>query len=272
MRSGYVKGVEQMTGNKPAKGKVPLSVAVITKNEEEALPDCLRSVSFADDVVMVDSGSTDRTVERAKEHGCRVFVEEWKGYGPQKQSAIEKCTHDWILVLDADERIPDETRSEIVRAIEGPKADAYSFPRKNHFCGKWIRHGTWGSDEVTRLFRKGAARMSGRLVHETIEAGSAAKIMVPIFHYPDLSVKGMAKKIDAYSSTSAEQLLSEGKRSSVLKAFSRGLAAFLKCYFLKRGMLDGKEGFIIASYNAIYTYYKYLRLLEIQDVRRGRGN
>ncbi len=252
--------------------KVALSVAIITKDEEENLSECLKSVSFAGEVVVVDSGSDDRTVEIAEEYGCRVFVEQWKGFGLQKQSAIEKCVHDWVLVLDADERIPDETRGEIVRAIKEPKADAYSFPRKNHFRGKWIRHGTWGADEVIRLFRKGEARMSGRLVHETIETESAARIMAPILHYPDLSVKGTVKKIDAYSSAGAEQLLSEGKRSSVLKAFSRGLAAFLKCYLLKRGMLDGKEGFIIASYNAIYTYYKYLRLLEIQDVRGGRGD
>ncbi|MCL0061728.1 glycosyltransferase family 2 protein [Thermodesulfovibrionales bacterium] len=115
--------------------KLTLSVAIITKNEEERLPDCLRSVSFADDIVVVDSKSTDKTVEIAKEFGCRVFVEDWKGYGPQKNSAIDKCKHDWVLVVDADESIPEEAKSEIVRIVNATSnsADAYSFPRKKTF-------------------------------------------------------------------------------------------------------------------------------------------
>jgi glycosyltransferase involved in cell wall biosynthesis len=239
-----------MIGDRPVEGKVPLSVAIITKNEEEMLPSCLKSVSFADEIVVVDSGSTDRTIEVAKEYGCRVFVEQWKGFGLQKLSAIEKCTHDWILVLDADERIPDETRAEVTRVIEEPKAQAYSFPRK-------------------RLFRKGGATISGRLVHEAIEADSTAKIAAPIYHYPDTSASGVRRKMDAYSSAGAEQLFSEGKRSSICKAVSSGLAAFLKCYFLKLGMLDGKAGFIIAVNDGIYAYYKYSRLLELQERAQG---
>ncbi|MCL0071477.1 glycosyltransferase family 2 protein [Thermodesulfovibrionales bacterium] len=135
--------------------KVPLSIAVITKNEEERLPDCLRSVSFADEIVVVDSKSTDKTVEIAKEFGCRVFVEDWKGYSSQKNSAIDKCKHDWVLVIDADESIPEETKNEIVRIINATanSADAYSFPRKNFFHGKWIRHSGWWPDRVVRLFK-----------------------------------------------------------------------------------------------------------------------
>ncbi|MCL0086518.1 glycosyltransferase family 2 protein [Thermodesulfovibrionales bacterium] len=118
--------------------KLTLSVAIITKNEEERLPDCLRSVSFADDIVVVDSKSTDKTVEIAKEFGCRVFVEDWKGCGPQKNSAIDKCKHDWVLVVDADESIPEEAKSEIVRIVNATSnsADTYSFPRKNFLYGK----------------------------------------------------------------------------------------------------------------------------------------
>ncbi len=254
-----------MIRNKTDGGKAPLSVAIITKNEEEKLPGCLESVSFADDIVVLDSESTDRTVEIARNNGCRVFVEQWKGFGLQKQSAIEKCLHDWILVLDADERIPEETRAEIVRAIEEPKARAYSFPRKNHFRGKLIRHGTWGTDAVTRLFRKGEAHMSRHLVHETIEVVNAVRLKMPILHYPDCSVEGIIGKIDAYSSAGARQIFSEGKKSSVFRAFLSGLAAFLRCYFLKLGALDGKEGLIIASNTAIYAYYKYLRLFELQQ-------
>lgn len=257
------------------RGGVPLSVAIITKDEEDALPQCLRSVSFADDIVVVDSGSTDRTVEIAREHGCRVFEEQWKGFGLQKQSAIEKCANEWVLVLDADERIPDETRDEIVKAIGEPRADAYSFSRKNYFRGRLMRYGTWGDDEVVRLFRKSNAKMTGRLVHEAVEAKNTASLPSPILHYPDYSVKGTFKKINVYSSAGAEQLFLQGKRSSVFKAVSRGGAAFMKYYFLRFGLLDGKAGFMIAFNNAVLAYYKYLRLLELQEhtgMQPGVGN
>jgi len=117
-----------------------LSVAIITKNEEDRLSACLKSVSFADDIVVVDSGSTDRTVKIAKEMGCRVFIEEWKGYGPQKQSALQKCKNEWVLIIDADERIPEETKEKIMEIVKNPLADAYSFPLKNFFHKKWIKH------------------------------------------------------------------------------------------------------------------------------------
>lgn len=135
--------------------KAQLSVAIITKNEEKRLPDCLKSVSFANDIVVVDSGSTDRTVEITKEFGCRVFVEEWKGYGPQKNSAVKKCKYEWVLIVDADERIPEETGHEIMKILSSSdSADAYSFPRKNFFHNKWIRHCGWWPDRVIRLFKK----------------------------------------------------------------------------------------------------------------------
>ncbi|MDP2753539.1 MAG: glycosyltransferase family 2 protein, partial [Nitrospirota bacterium] len=134
--------------------KIPLSVAVITKNEEKQLPDCLKSVAFADDIVVVDSGSTDRTVEIAKEFGCRVFIEDWKGYGPQKNSAIEKCKYDWIFLLDADERVASELKELIIMVTEKPDADAYSTKRKNYLHGKWLKHSGYWPDRQIRLVNK----------------------------------------------------------------------------------------------------------------------
>src|SRR3990172_9092730 len=140
------------------KPKAPISVAVITKNEEARLPDCLRSVSFAPDIVVLDSGSTDGTVEIARGFGARVFVEDWKGFGPQKQSAVSKCNNEWVLLVDADEIIPPMTRDEIVEVLKKPSADAYSFPRKNFFHGRWIKHAGWWPDRVVRLVCKDRGR------------------------------------------------------------------------------------------------------------------
>ena len=148
-----------MKTNVTMEDKISLSVAIITKNEAENLPDCLKSVSFAGQIVVVDSGSTDETVKIASDFGCDVLVEPWRGFGPQKQFAIDQCRNPWILVLDADERIPGDTAQAIRNIILNPSITAagFSFPRKNFFQGRWIRHAGWWPDRIVRLFRKGTA-------------------------------------------------------------------------------------------------------------------
>ncbi len=162
-----------------------LSVAVITKNEAENLPDCLRSVEFARQIVVVDSGSTDDTVRIASDFGCQVFEESWRGFGPQKQLAVERCTAPWVLVLDADERIPPETARVITGVMardEGPAG--YSFPRRNYFQGRWIRHAGWWPDRVVRLFRRDRGRMTEAKVHEAVVVdGPVAPLDAPIDHW-----------------------------------------------------------------------------------------
>ncbi|HSR36473.1 MAG TPA: glycosyltransferase family 2 protein, partial [Desulfurivibrionaceae bacterium] len=143
-----------------------LSVAIITMDEEARLADCLASVAFADEVVVVDSGSTDSTVAIAAGHGAKVVRQEWLGFGRQKQRAIDQCRNQWVLVLDADERIPSATAQEIAAALEHPAYAAYSLPRQNFFCGRWLKRAGWWPDRVVRLFDKTKARMSDRLVHE----------------------------------------------------------------------------------------------------------
>ena len=142
--------------------KIPLSVAIITKNEEENIRACLQSVAFARQIVIVDSGSTDATLKIAAEFGCEIYNEAWRGFGPQKQSAIEKCRQPWILVLDADERIPPETADVIKKIVtdSNVKEAGFSFPRKNYFQGRWIKHAGWWPDRIVRLFRKEAGRMT----------------------------------------------------------------------------------------------------------------
>ncbi|MDA8084292.1 MAG: glycosyltransferase family 2 protein [Nitrospiraceae bacterium] len=245
--------------------KIPLSVAIITRNEEKMLTDCLESVMFADDIVVVDSGSTDRTVQIAEQFNCRVYSEEWKGFGPQKTSAVEKCRHDWVLILDADERIPEETREAIIKAIGGnAPADAYSLPRKAYFNGRWIKHCGWWPDEIVRLFRRGKGSVSARAVHEYVEVkGVTMRLSGPIIHYPMRNISAVIEKINTYSSLGAEELFRAGRNSSGLDAFLHGFGSFTKSYFLKLGVLDGKEGFFISLTGAVTTFYKYAKLQEL---------
>lgn len=246
--------------------KIPLSVAIITKNEEDRLHDCLKSISFVDDIVVVDSGSTDRTVDIAREFGCSVFVEEWKGFGLQKNSAVQKCKNKWILILDADERIPDETRLKIIEILRNPSADAYTFPRKNFFNGKWIKHGGWWPDEVTRLFKKDKGIVSNRNVHEAVKVNGVVKrLQTPIHHYPIRNMEDILRKINAYSSLGAKDLHEAKQSSSITKAVVHSLSAFVKTYFLKLGILDGKEGLIIAFSSTVNTFYKHVKLMELNN-------
>jgi glycosyltransferase involved in cell wall biosynthesis len=240
-----------------------LSVAIITKNEEDRLPSCLRSVSFADDIVVVDSKSTDKTLKIAEEFGCRVFVEEWKGYGPQKNSAVQKCKNEWVLIIDADERVSEEMRQEIIEILKNPLADAYSFPLKNFFNGKWIKRCGWWPNRKVRLFNKSKGKINEALVHESIEvSGTVMELNTPIIHEPIRDLRSILDKINIYSSLGAETLFQRGKKVSTPSAFFKGVAAFFKLYVLKSGFLDGHEGFVISFSHAVNTCYKYLKLKE----------
>lgn len=254
----------------PAEKTIPLSVAIITKNEEKNLPGLLASVSFADEIVVVDSGSTDRTVDLARDFGCRVYVEEWKGDGPQKNSAIAKCSHDWVLVLDADERIPGETRDAISSIVEDPaSADAYRFPRKNYFHGRWIRRCGWWPDRIVRLFRKDKGRYAA-ITHGRWEtSGVLADIASPIEHFSFTGYAHMLRVLEVRARDMAQELHDEGRRANVLSPFLHGIAMFFKVYVQKLGFLEGFDGFVIAATRAGGTFFKYAILLEIQRARPG---
>ena len=247
--------------------KLPLSVAIITKDEEESLPACLQSVSFADDVVVVDSGSTDKTVEIAKRLGARVFIEEWKGYGPQKNMAVARCLHEWVLILDADERLSSGAKETIEKAISGNNAgaDAYSLQRKNFLNGRWIKRLGWWPDELVRLVRKDKGSFAS-LVHEKWTAqGGVSRLNAAIEHHPFTGYEEMLKKLNEYSGLAATELFRSGKRASSLTPFTHGAVSFAKMYFLKLGFLEGFDGFIIAATNAGGSFFKYAKLKELQD-------
>jgi glycosyltransferase involved in cell wall biosynthesis len=240
-----------------------LSLIVITKNEEAAIARCLRSANFADEVVVIDHASTDRTAEIARAHGARVIVTpDWPGFGPQKNRALDRATGDWVLSLDADEWIEpalaDEIRDAVARA---DAADGYEIPRRSRFCGKIVRHGDWRGDRVLRLFRRVRGRFSGDKVHErVIVEGRIARLSSPIEHDSITDPADADEKIDRYATAAAAQLAAEGKTSNAAKAALRGWAAFLRSYLFRLGFLDGLTGLRVADYNRRYTYEKWARL------------
>ncbi|MDA8239943.1 MAG: glycosyltransferase family 2 protein [Nitrospiraceae bacterium] len=245
--------------------KLPLSVAVITKNEEANLPRLLESVSFADDVVLVDSGSTDKTVGIAREFGCRVSVEDWKGYGPQKNSAVWKCRHEWVLLLDADERIPPETAGVIRDVVENPLADAYSFRRKNYLHGRWLRHSGYWPDRQIRLVNRNLGSFRGTIHEQWATGGRVADLDAHIDHYAFPGYSDMLKTLNDYSTIIAEELYSSGRRANGISPVYHGIGMFLKIYFVERGFLDGMDGLVTALTKAGGSFFKYAKLLELQS-------
>lgn len=247
--------------------EIKLSVAIITKNEEARLPDCLKSVSFADDIVIVDSGSTDRTLEIARDFGCRVFVEGWKGYGPQKNSAIEKCRHRWVFLLDADERLPDPTKEEILRILQKPEADAYSFRRKNFLHARWIKHSGYWPDRHIRIVDRTKGAFKSAIHERWATDGRVQDLDAYIEHYAFSNYSDMLKTLNEYSTVIAREMYKSGKRANPLTPVYHGIGMFLKIYIIERGFLDGMDGLVTALTKAGGSFFKYAKLLEFQ-----RGN
>jgi glycosyltransferase involved in cell wall biosynthesis len=254
--------------------KSPLSIAIITKNEEENIRSCLQSISFAGQIVIVDSGSTDKTLEIAAKFGCEVYSEGWRGFGPQKQLAIEKCRHPWILVLDADERIPPDTADIIKKIVTDSniKEAGFSFPRKNYFQGRWIKHAGWWPDRIIRLFRKDAGRMTAAIVHESVEVqGAVGALDAAIEHYTESRLEKIIQKIDKYSTLGAEAAFRVGKKSSAGGAFLRAFFTFVQDYFFRLGILDGMPGLTLAVTDSVNKFFKYAKLNELVKINRSGG-
>jgi glycosyltransferase involved in cell wall biosynthesis len=248
-----------------------ISVAIITKNEELAIGRCLQSVSWADEVIVLDSGSTDKTVDIARELGAKVSVtSDWPGFGPQKNRALDLATGDWILSLDADEWVTPELHEEMRLILTGePEFDAYRLPRSSSFCGRYMRHSGWWPDYVVRLFRRGTARISDDIVHErTLVDGAVGTLRNPLLHETYVDLEDMQEKFARYSTLGAQTLHERGARGGLAKGLLHGLAAFLRTYLLRRGFLDGREGFMLAVANAEVAYYKYVKLLLLSSPRK----
>jgi len=242
-----------------------ISVAIITRNEEGNIRDCLESVTWADDVVVVDNGSTDRTLEICREYGARVFSEEWKGYAGQKNSAIEKTRHEWVLSLDADERVTPELRREMEAAVaESPPADGYWIPRKNYFLGRWVRRCGWYPDLNLRLFRKSRGRFGDRAVHERVEVeGKSLTLNQPLIHVTYRTIADFLQRMDRYSALAAEEMRREGKPFRRRDLLLRPPFTFFQMYFLRAGFLEGTDGLALSALYSFYTFVKYAKLKEM---------
>lgn len=258
---------------------IRLSVILITKNEAERLPRCLESVrSIADEIVVLDSGSTDATLEIARRYTDKVYSRpDWPGFGPQKNRALDMASGDWVLSLDADEWLTPELATEIQTALQAPVAEVYEIPRLSSFCGRPMRHSGWWPDHVARLFKRGSARFSDDLVHERLVQVSprppgeglgervSGRFHHPLRHETYRTLDEMLVKLNRYSTDGAQNHLNRDKRGGLGKAVGRGLWAFVRTYVIRAGFLDGREGFLLAVANAETTYYRYLKLMYLAE-------
>jgi glycosyltransferase involved in cell wall biosynthesis len=247
-----------------------LSVAIITRNEEANLARTLESVRWANETVIVDCGSTDRTPEIARAFGAKFFVEEWKGFGAQKNSVIAKCSGDWVLALDADEEVSAGLADEIRSLLNGsPAPDAYFLPRRNFFLGRWIRHGGYYPDPKLRLFRSGTARFEESAVHETMRStGPSGQLRGDLLHHAYPTLDSYIEHMNRYSSLGARQAVARGKTSrSVLSfwwnVFIVPIATFKYNYIFRLGFLDGREGLLLHLYHSAYVSWKYSKAWEM---------
>jgi len=243
-----------------------LSVILITKNEEANLKDCLESVSFADEIIVVDSQSSDKTQEIARSFGAKLEItSDWPGFGAQKNRALNLATQDWVLSIDADEHVTPELKQEILATIASVNAaDCYAIPRSSWYCGRFMKHSGWYPDYVDRLFKRGTAKFSDHLVHEhLLPEGSKGKLKHHFLHYSYRDFSQVLKKVDVYSSAAALQAFNQGKKSNLIQALAHGFWGFFRTYVLRRGFLDGKYGLALAISNAATSYYKYLKLWQM---------
>ncbi len=245
-----------------------VSVAIITRDEEARLPQCLESLSFADEIVVVDSGSHDRTVAIARAFGCRVLLEKWRGYARQKQFAVDSCSNDWVLILDADERVPGDTAGQIGEVLDDPEEEfsACSFLRKNYFHNRWIRHCGWWPDRVVRLVDRRKGHFSRELVHERwVSDGVVKKLDVAVEHYSFQTYSDLIRKMETYSTLAAREILERGSRAGWWSPITHGLWMFVRTYLFELGVLEGFDGFVIAVLNGGGSFLKYAKARELMN-------
>jgi glycosyltransferase involved in cell wall biosynthesis len=237
-----------------------LSAIIIAKNEGANIAACLDSVKFCDEIVVVDSGSTDDTVALAQAAGAKVSFHPFEGFGRQFNQALARATGDWVLSVDADERVSAALAAEIDKAITEAKADGYEMPRSSTFCGRTMRHSGWYPDYVLRVWRRGRARWTEDLVHpRPVCDGPVARLSEPLTHHPVRRIEEALARANSYSTLGAEMMVKSGRRVSFATGITRGLWAFFRTYVLRRGFLDGPEGFLLAVANAEGTYYRYMK-------------
>ena len=243
-----------------------LTVITLTRDEERNIADCLASAAWADEIIVIDSGSTDGTVAIARRFTQNVIELPWRGYGAARNAALARARSPWVLWLDADERVTPELAAEIraILARDDPGVAGYEVARRAFFCGKWIRHGGWYPSRVVRLFRKEAASFSETRVHERLViAGTVARARHDLLHYTDPDLHHYFTKFNAYTSLAAGDMFDAGKRCTVGDLLIRPVFQFVKMYVLRLGFLDGVHGFVLATASAAYVFAKYAKLWEL---------
>jgi glycosyltransferase involved in cell wall biosynthesis len=249
---------------------VKISAIVITRDNERTIARCLESLRWVDEIVVVDSGSIDRTPDICRDLGAQVHVTaDWPGHGPQKNRALDRATGEWVLSIDSDEWVSPQLRMEIERALENPGERAgYAIPRRSSFCGRYMRHSGWWPDYVLRLFRRERGRFTDDHTHERLVVeGAVGRLREPIMHEAITDLDQMLAKMNGYSSSSARMKLEKGARGSIKAAVAHGAWAFFRTYVLRLGFLDGREGFILAVANAEGSYYRYVKLMMLAGRR-----
>ena len=244
--------------------RLPVSVAIVAHNEEKNLGRCLASVEWADERVVVDSGSTDRTVAIAEEFGARVVTQPWLGYAQQKNFAIGLTRHDWVLSLDADEWLPEATAAEVQAVLAQPTADGYAFDRRTTLSAGFVRH-AWGKDRHVRLFRRDRGRFGGGPPHDRVEmepGAPVARLQGVMLHLSFRSFNDYAARMNRYSDLVAGLMASQGRRFTFSRLIGSTLAAFVKAYVLRLGFLDGVRGLVASAGQAHYVMLKYAKLWE----------
>ncbi len=243
----------------------PLSVVIITRNAASQLAACLESAAFADETLVVDSGSDDGTAALAVAHGARVLQQAWLGFGPQKQFAVEAAAHDWVLCLDADERVSEALRASILAALAAPAAQAYAMARCNRFMGRWLKHGEGYPDWSLRLFDRRHARWGDEPVHEKVLTDApVTRIAGDLLHDSAETLDGYLDKQNRYTSMQAEVLFKAGKRAGAAQLLLSPALRFIKFYLLRLGFLDGIPGLVHIAIGCCNSFHKYAKLMALQ--------
>lgn len=242
-----------------------LSAIIITLNAARQLEACLSALAFADEIVVVDSGSSDETAAIARKFNAKLIHEPWRGFGPQKQFAVAQARHDWVLCIDADERVDAPLREEILATLQAPRHFAYEMPRRNRFMGRWLRHGEGYPDYNLRLFHRAHARWSDDAVHEHVLTHTPiGRLRGDLLHESEIDIATYLDKQNRYTSLQAEKMFAAGRRATIFNLLGNPLLRFIRMYFFRLGMLDGVPGLIHIVIGCFNTFNKYGKLRELQ--------
>jgi len=267
LQQSKMMAITQLRENKVPREQ--LSVTIITLNEERNIRDCLESVHWADEIIVVDSGSIDRTIHICREYTDRIWTNPWPGMNEQKQVAMDHAAHPWILNIDADERVSEDLRDHILKVLEVRDADGYRFPRKNYFLGRWMRYGGWYPDHVLRLFRKKLGQYRGIDPHDKVVVeGKISTVPAPLVHYTYASLSQYVARQNTYSTAAAEAMAQKGRKIFPLFIPLKTFWKFIETYVVKMGFLDGFHGFVAAVGASFTSFWKYAKLWELTRKNR----